>query len=120
MSETARIVDPLGKLYNCPPLVGREEFSIGDVWNGLNYKFSEFMTLDVWRNDQCLDCTYVPMCGSVCRYEAHLKTGDIYAPDCEKEFFERTTPEMIKFEYDAAQQSLRADGPEFENGSFSE
>lgn len=120
MSETAFIVDPLGKLYNCPPLVGREEFSIGDVWSGVNHKFAEFMTLDVWRNDQCLDCSYVPICGSGCRYEAYLKTGDIYAPDCEKEFFDRSVPELIKFDYEAAVKSQQPDEVSFEERSFSD
>lgn len=120
MSETAFIIDPLGKIYNCPPLVGREEFSIGDVWKGLNHKFVEFMTLDVWRNDTCLDCTYVPVCGSGCRYEAYLKEGDIYAPDCEKEFFEKAVPELIKFDYESAQAELYEKERTFEQRSFSE
>jgi uncharacterized protein len=120
MSETAFIIDPVGKIYNCPPLVGREEFSIGDVWKGLNHRFAEFMMLDVWRNDQCLDCAYVPICGSGCRYEAHLKTGDIYAPDCEKEFFEKTVPDLIKFDYEAAQMDQQAETPAGEARSFSE
>ena len=101
MSESAFIVDPLGKIYNCPPLVGREQFSVGDVWNGLNHRFAEFMALDVWRCDTCLNCAYVPVCGSGCRYAAYLKTGDIYAPRCEKVFFDRAVPELIKFDYES-------------------
>ncbi len=67
-----------------------------------------------------IHCTYVPMCGSGCRYEAYLKTGDIFAPDCEKEFFERTVPELIKFDYEADQRGKMVEGPEFEERSFSE
>ncbi|MBI4553247.1 MAG: SPASM domain-containing protein, partial [Candidatus Latescibacteria bacterium] len=118
MSETAFIVDPVGKIYNCPPLVGREQFSVGDVWNGLNHRFVEFMTLDVWRNDMCLDCTYVPMCGSGCRYEAYLKTGDIYAPDCEKAYFDKAVPELIKFDYEVIQAQSREQTDAFEERSF--
>jgi hypothetical protein len=60
------------------------------------------------------------VCGSGCRYEAYLKTGDIYAPDCEKEFFDRTVPELIKFEYESAQRAQRAEVNAFEERSFSE
>ena len=93
------VVDPQGRVYTCPALVGRDEFSVGDVREeALSYRHAEFVTLDVWR--ECLDCPYVPLCAGGCRYAALLRDGDLRRPACERAYFERAGTEMLKMDYE--------------------
>ncbi|MBI3621129.1 MAG: radical SAM protein, partial [Nitrospirae bacterium] len=61
--EQTFTIDPWGKIYKCPALVGRESFIIGDVAKtGLNGLNTKFMTVDLWRDPFCSGCSYRPIC----------------------------------------------------------
>jgi uncharacterized protein len=62
--EHTYTIDPYGKVYKCPALVGREEYITGDVNEaGGNYRNTRFMTVDLWREPYCEPCAYRPICG---------------------------------------------------------
>jgi uncharacterized protein len=83
-----------GSLYKCPAFMGWPELSIGTLANGIkNYRHSH--GLDIWQNDACLDCAYLPLCFGGCRLLTMLKNGVIDEVDCRKEFYDTTLERMI-------------------------
>lgn len=96
--EHAYTIDPLGKIYKCPGSAGMDEFVIGDI-NGdeLNFRNTQFMTFDPCKI--CRGCPYLPICGGGCRMSAHIKKGDFLDIACERKYFDRAAPEIVKYEY---------------------
>ena len=93
------VIDPEGKIFKCPALVGYDEFVVGDIsQDELDYRHTEFMTMDVW--EKCGDCPYVPICAGGCRFLAYLQTGRLDQIACEKGFFEKVGAELLKLDYE--------------------
>ncbi|MDD2852043.1 MAG: geopeptide radical SAM maturase [Desulfuromonadaceae bacterium] len=86
-----------GSLYKCPAFMGWPELSIGTLANGINdYRHSH--GLDIWKNDKCLDCAYLPLCFGGCRLLTMLKKGVIDEVDCRKEFYDAALEKLsIKY-----------------------
>lgn len=83
-----------GSLYKCPAFMGWEDLKIGTLANGiLDYKNSH--NLDVWKTDECLNCSYLPLCFGGCRFLRRLKTGAIDGVDCRKQYFDAALEEII-------------------------
>ena len=93
-------IDPWGKIYKCPALVGRNEYITGDV-NDLetNYRNTQFMTVDLWRDSFCQPCSYRPICGGGCRGSSVTQSGDFGKIACEKPYFDNVAIELVKREY---------------------
>lgn len=84
-----------GSLYKCPGLIGRNEFSVGDLKTGIgDYSISH--NLDNWKNDECLDCAYLPLCFGGCRYMKLVRDGNMNGVDCKKPFLDATLETMVK------------------------
>ncbi|MBI4833206.1 MAG: SPASM domain-containing protein [Planctomycetes bacterium] len=93
------VIDPYGDIYKCTAFVGRQEFSVGNVRSAnFNYRQVEFMTTNLWK--ECKDCAYVPMCGGGCRYMAQLKHGDCSKISCDKNYYEKIFPQLLKMDYE--------------------
>jgi uncharacterized protein len=91
------VIDPSGFVYNCRAFVGREGFSIGDVYHlelASDEKISES------KLERCFKCTYFPVCGGGCRYTAYMLYGDHTKIVCEKSLVEHKTKDLIKLAYD--------------------
>lgn len=92
-----------GKMYNCPMLLNKPEFSVGHVSRDrLNKYHFICVTKEIWK--QCLDdkdCPYVPTCGAGagCRFAALINSGDLWGDGCNREFYEHYVPEVMKLEY---------------------
>ena len=96
--ENAYTIDPLGKIYKCPGSAGMDQFVIGDInEDALNYRNTQFMTFDPCTI--CKGCPYIPICGGGCRMSAYIKNGDFQDVACEREYFEKAAPEIVKYEY---------------------
>lgn len=91
------VIDPLGTIYNCPAFVGREEFSIGDIYHPGFDRYSELSDV---RLRECFQCTYFPVCGGGCAYSAYMLYGDHTRIACERSFIEHQTKELAKLMYD--------------------
>jgi uncharacterized protein len=92
-------IDPWGRIYKCPALVGREEYITGDVNDvETNYQNTRFMTVDLWRDPFCQPCAYRPICGGGCRGSSVTQSGNFEAIACEKPYFENVALELIKRE----------------------
>jgi len=96
--ENAVVIDPLGKIYKCPALVGHEAFIVGDLSQGrIHYDHLRIRGEDL---DECMDCKWFTVCGGGCRFMSFLKTGDIRNRDCNKEHFDQYGDDMIKMDYE--------------------
>ena len=96
--ENSYTIDPGGKIYKCGGFVGREQFEIGDLHDGLNEKNTRFMTVDLWRSKDCSGCKYLPLCGGGCRSSAYVKHQDFNRFACEMKYFNTVLPELLKEE----------------------
>ena len=93
-------IDPWGKIYKCPALVGREEYITGDVHDIQgNYKNTQFMTVDLWRDPFCQPCSYRPICGGGCRGSSVTQSGNFEKIACERQYFDTVAVELVKGEY---------------------
>src|SRR3990172_9268071 len=98
--EHAYTIDPWGKIYKCPALVGREEYITGDIHDAqTNYLNTRFMTVDLWRDPFCQPCSYRPICGGGCRGSSVTQSGNFEKIACEKPYFENVAVELVKREY---------------------
>jgi uncharacterized protein len=74
--------------------MGWPELAIGSLKDGIgDYRVSH--NLDLWRNDTCLDCAYLPLCFGGCRLLPLLQTGTFDTVDCRKDFYDATLQEFI-------------------------
>lgn len=98
--EHTYTIDPWGKIYKCPALVGREEYITGDIHDAQdNYQNTRFMTVDLWRDPFCQPCSYRPICGGGCRGSSVTQSGDFGTIACEKPYFDTVALELVKREY---------------------
>jgi len=99
--EHTYAVDPWGKIYKCPALVGREEFITGDLDDDDedNYQNTRFMTVDLWTDPFCQPCAYRPICGGGCRASSVTQSDSFEKPACEKPYFENVALELVKHAY---------------------
>jgi uncharacterized protein len=89
------VVNYDGGIYKCPGLIGREEFRIGHIKAGIkNYRESH--NLDNWKNDDCLNCAYLPLCFGGCRYMKYVRDGNMDGVDCRKPYYDACLETLIK------------------------
>ena len=93
-----------GKMYKCPVLMDKPEFSVGHVsQEKLNKHHFTCVTKEIWKKE-CLDdtdCPYVPTCGAGagCRFAALVNSGDLWGDGCSREFHDHYVPEVMKLEH---------------------
>ena len=93
--ENNLVVNYDGSIYKCPGLIGREEFSIGDIWTGTR-DYHKSHNLDNWKNEECLDCAYLPLCFGGCRYMKFVRDGNMDGVDCRKSYYEAALETLVK------------------------
>ena len=92
--ENDLVVNYDGTLFKCPAFIGWPELSIGTFDGGIaDYSVSH--NLDVWKNDECLDCPYLPICFGGCRLLTLLKNGVIDDVDCRKGYYDVVMEKII-------------------------
>ncbi len=72
-------VTPWGDLYPCHQFVGKEQYKLGDIYNGVsNHKAQdEFASCNVYARPECRDCWARLYCSGGCAANAFNATGDI-------------------------------------------
>ncbi|MBI5640967.1 MAG: geopeptide radical SAM maturase [Nitrospirae bacterium] len=89
------VVNHNGEIYKCPGLIGRKEFCVGNIRTGVNdYRISH--NLDNWKNEECLNCAYLPLCFGGCRYMKFVRDGNMDGVDCKKPYLDATIEELVK------------------------
>lgn len=84
-----------GSLYKCAGFIGREEYKVGDIWTGVR-EYSSLLHLDNWKNEKCLNCSYLPLCFGGCRYMKFVRDGSMEGVDCQKPYFDATLEAMVR------------------------
>jgi len=93
--ENDVVVNYDGSLYKCPAFMGNEELRIGSLTEGIK-DYRESHNLDVWKNDECLECAYLPLCFGGCRFLRRLKTGAIDGVDCRKALLDASLERIVR------------------------
>jgi len=83
-----------GDLYKCPGLIGRVKYRVGTVKTGIR-DYQKTLALGNWKNEKCLECSYLPLCFGGCRYMKLLRDGAITGVDCKKEYYDKTLHAMV-------------------------
>lgn len=91
------VVDHDGAIYKCPGFIGRKDLRAGDLWSGMQ-DYDESHRLDIWKNRECLDCVYLPLCFGGCRYMKLLRDGGIDGVDCRREYLDATLETFVRQE----------------------
>jgi uncharacterized protein len=85
--EDNMVVNWDGSLYKCPALMGWEGLSIGTLDQGMaDYAVSH--SIGNWRTDDCLDCSYLPLCFGGCRFLTLLQGKTMAEVDCRRGFLD--------------------------------
>ncbi len=88
------VVNCDGSLYKCPAFMGWDGMSVGTLAEGVaDYATSH--GIGNWQNEQCLDCSYLPLCFGGCRFLNLLQEKEVGALDCRREFFDGALENMI-------------------------
>ena len=82
-----------GNLYPCDSFLGKEEYCIGNIYQGFNENYYKINQLRVESSKICSYCWARYLCGGDCFYHALLNTDDINMPDEERC---KITKEIIK------------------------
>ena len=89
------VVNYDGAIYKCPVLIGRKDFQIGNLRDGVA-DYTESHRLGIWKNRECIECEYLPLCFGGCRYMAYMRDGNINKPDCRRPLFDASLETMIR------------------------
>ncbi|MBI4633004.1 MAG: geopeptide radical SAM maturase [Deltaproteobacteria bacterium] len=89
------VVNYDGVLYKCPAFIGKKGFAVGDLESGVG-DYSETLKLGIYKNRDCAECVYLPLCFGGCRYMAYVRDGNINKLDCKKEYFDAALETLLK------------------------
>lgn len=75
-------VTPIGDLYPCHQFVGREEFKMGDVWQGMTEPelSMKFRRTHIFNKQECPECWARYYCSGGCHANAEAFNQDITKP----------------------------------------
>lgn len=88
------VVNYDGILYKCPGFIGRAGFDIGDLERGIG-DYSASYKPGIWKNEECLNCEYLPLCFGGCRYLACAEKGRI-EKECRRAYYDASLETLIK------------------------
>lgn len=86
-----------GVIYKCPAFIGRKGYEAGDVENGVT-DYTASYKIGYWKNEECAECDYLPLCFGGCRYMSFLRNGNLDALDCRKAYLDAALETLIKQE----------------------
>jgi len=93
-----------GSLYKCPAFMGWNDLKIGTLADGIG-DYRESHNLDVWKNAECLECPYLPLCFGGCRFLRRLRTGAIDGIDCRKEYLDEALERIVRQDIELRKRS---------------
>lgn len=83
-----------GVIYKCPGFIGKKGFEVGDVRTGVRDYTSSYK-LGIWKNEECIECEYLPLCFGGCRYMSFIRDGNIDTVDCQKAYLDASLETLI-------------------------
>lgn len=77
--ESSLTIDSMGNIFNCHRLLGYKEYASGNVFTGrITNEISEYYSSPYITNDECNNCTLLPLCQGGCKYRG-FKYGNKHA-----------------------------------------
>ncbi|MCX8131605.1 MAG: radical SAM protein [Clostridia bacterium] len=71
-----------GDIYPCDSFVGKAEFKLGNIFDGVDEKkVDAFYDMLIFNRSACKNCWANIICGGDCYYNSYLKNSDIKEPD---------------------------------------
>jgi uncharacterized protein len=92
-----------GSIFKCPAFMGWSDLKIGTLADGIS-DYKESHNMDVWKNDECFECSYLPLCFGGCRFLQRLRTGAIDGVDCRKQYFDKSLEQIIRQDIELRQR----------------
>lgn len=92
--KNSLVINYDGGFYKCPGLIGREEFRVGDIKTGIK-DYRQSHNLDNYKNDECLNCSYLPLCFGGCRYMKLVRDGTLEGVDCKKPYLDAALRDLV-------------------------
>lgn len=89
------VVNYDGVIYKCPAFIGRKGFAAGNLRDGVR-DYSDTYRTGIWKNEECIECVYLPLCFGGCRYMAYVRDGSVNNKDCKKPYFDASLETLIK------------------------
>ncbi|MFA5602369.1 MAG: radical SAM protein [Bacilli bacterium] len=92
------VIEPNGNIVKCVSGVGREEFKVGNIFNG-DVKDSNYLFIDKYK--ECLEkkCEFLPLCHTGCRFESMIKYNNFKKVNCKKDLLNKINAEILKINY---------------------
>lgn len=80
------VFDDTGKIYTCWWGTAIEDFTLGNIEEGVSEEFlkklQRWRDRDVLKIEECIDCKYKFVCGGGCSYKAYLQHGSFKRGKC--------------------------------------
>lgn len=86
-----------GELYKCPAFMGRKGLAVGTLEEGVT-DYRDSHRLDIWENEECFNCEYLPFCYGGCRLSRLVQTGEIAGVDCRRDYYEASLEQYVQQE----------------------
>ncbi len=94
-SQDSYVVNYNGVIYKCPGFIGKEGYEVGDLRTGLRGDKSSYKP-GIWKNEECVECEYLPLCYGGCRYMTFIRDGNIDTVDCQKAYLDASLETLVK------------------------
>jgi uncharacterized protein len=88
------VVNVDGKFYKCPCFIDLKEYCVGSLDAGIS-DYRKTYGLDVWKNPECLNCQYLPLCFGGCRHSTFVETGNIQGVSCQKAYLDAALENLV-------------------------
>lgn len=86
-----------GELYKCPAFMGRKGLAVGTLEEGVG-DYRDSHALDLWKNEECFNCEYLPFCYGGCRLARLVQAGEITGVDCRWDYYEASLERYVRQE----------------------
>lgn len=94
-TSDAYVVNYDGTLYKCPAFVGNGALAVGSLTDGVDETAPDY-ELALYKNAECLDCEYLPLCFGGCRQMTFLREKNMHSVDCLRKYLDATLETIVK------------------------
>ncbi len=84
-----------GTLYKCPAFIGCEGFSVGHLAQGVT-DYRESHGMDRWHRQECLECSYLPLCFGGCRFLKVMQGGSTREVECRNAWLDEVLEAYVR------------------------
>jgi uncharacterized protein len=89
------VVNYDGAIYKCPAFLGKKEYEIGHLKDGITNNSNPYR-IGSWKNRECLECEYLPLCFGGCRYMSYIRNNNVEEIDCKRPYLDAMLGTLLK------------------------